>query len=69
MGKGIDRSLLEKVIEELEVDWFELAQDAYNKKYSNTPADLEYKDKAKRVRYLMYRGFSYDEIDFAMQAQ
>ena len=32
MGKGIDRSLLEKVIEELEVDWFELAQDAYNEK-------------------------------------
>ncbi|MFT7567198.1 MAG: regulatory protein, partial [Pseudoalteromonas distincta] len=30
---------------------------------------LDYKDKAKRVRYLMYRGFSYDEINFAMQAQ
>ena len=69
IGKGIDRSLLERVVEELEIDWFELAQEAYNKKYSTTPANLEYKDKAKRVRYLMYRGFSYEQIDFAMQAQ
>ena len=69
MSKGIDRALLETVIEELEIDWFELAQEAYNKKYSTTPANLEYKEKAKRVRYLMYRGFSYDQINFAMQAQ
>lgn len=69
MSKGIDRALLETVVEELEIDWFELAQEAYNKKYSTTPANLEYKEKAKRVRYLMYRGFSYDEINFAMQAQ
>ena len=69
MSKGIDRALLETVVDELEIDWFELAQEAYNKKYSTTPADLEYKEKAKRVRYLMYRGFSYDQINFAMQAQ
>jgi regulatory protein len=69
MSKGIDRALLETVVDELEIDWFELAQEAYNKKYSTTPANLEYKEKAKRVRYLMYRGFSYDQINFAMQAQ
>ena len=69
MSKGIDRALLEAVVDELEIDWFELAQEAYKKKYSTTPADLEYKEKAKRVRYLMYRGFSYDQINFAMQAQ
>lgn len=69
MSKGINRALLETVVDELEIDWFELAQEAYNKKYSTTPVDLEYKEKAKRVRYLMYRGFSYDQINFAMQAQ
>ena len=69
MSKGIYRALLETVVDELEIDWFELAQEAYNKKYSTTPANLEYKEKAKRVRYLMYRGFSYDQINFAMQAQ
>ncbi|MDP2567179.1 RecX family transcriptional regulator, partial [Pseudoalteromonas marina] len=35
MGKGIERSLLERVLEELEIDWLELAQDAYKKTYSN----------------------------------
>jgi len=44
MSKGIDRALLETVVEELEIDWFELAQEAYNKKYSTTPANLEYKE-------------------------
>ncbi|MGO2074388.1 regulatory protein RecX [Pseudoalteromonas sp. AOP31-A2-14] len=69
MGKGIDSYLLEQVIENQEVDWFELAQEAYNKKYSTTQTDFDYKEKTRRVRYLMYRGFSYEQIDFAMQAQ
>ncbi len=41
----------------------------YLKKYSNSQDDFDHKEKAKRVRYLMYRGFSYEQIDFAMQAQ
>ncbi|WP_404340856.1 regulatory protein RecX [Pseudoalteromonas mariniglutinosa] len=69
MAKGIDRALLDEVVEELAVDWFQLAQDAYLKKFSNAHQDLDQKEKAKRVRYLMYRGFSYEHIDFAMQAQ
>lgn len=69
MAKRIDRTLLESVIESFEIDWFQLAQDAYLKKYSNSQDDFDHKEKAKRVRYLMYRGFSYEQIDFAMQAQ
>ncbi|MEI8617276.1 regulatory protein RecX [Pseudoalteromonas sp. B193] len=57
-----------RVVEELEIDWFELAQDAYNKKYSIHRQISITKIKLS-VRYLMYRGFSYDEINFAMQAQ
>ncbi|MBE0369494.1 regulatory protein RecX [Pseudoalteromonas sp. MMG013] len=68
MNKGVDRAQLLQLIETLEVDWFQLAQDAYVKKYAVTAPNLDYKDKAKRVRYMMYRGFSYEEIDFAMQA-
>jgi regulatory protein len=69
MAKGIDRALLDNTLEEFEVDWFELAKDAYLKKFSNSGKELDQKERAKRVRYLMYRGFNYEQIDFAMQAQ
>ncbi|MEL7387472.1 MAG: regulatory protein RecX [Pseudomonadota bacterium] len=69
MAKGIDRALLDKTLEEFEIDWFELAKDAYLKKFSNSGKELDQKERAKRVRYLMYRGFNYEQIDFAMQAQ
>lgn len=68
LNKGVDRAQLMQLIDTLEVDWFELAQNAYLKKYATTAVKLDYKEKAKRVRYMMYRGFSYEEIDFAMQA-
>ncbi len=68
MGKGIDTTLLAQVVENQDIDWFELAEQAYNKKYSTTD-NLDYKEKAKRTRYLLYRGFSYEQINFAMQAQ
>ncbi|CAH9054109.1 Regulatory protein RecX [Pseudoalteromonas holothuriae] len=67
-NKGVDRALLMQLIETQEIDWFELSLATYNRKYASTPNKLDYKDKAKRVRYMMYRGFSYEEIDFAMQA-
>ncbi|MBD1584023.1 regulatory protein RecX [Pseudoalteromonas sp. S16_S37] len=67
-NKGVDRALLMQLIDAQEIDWFELASDTYTRKFTSTPQKLDYKEKAKRVRYMMYRGFSYEEIDFAMQA-
>ncbi|CAM4023103.1 regulatory protein RecX [Pseudoalteromonas byunsanensis] len=67
-NKGVDRARLIQLVETQEIDWFELAQQAYLRKYATTPEKLDYKEKAKRIRYMMYRGFSYEEIDFAMQA-
>lgn len=69
MAKGIDKALLTHAIEAADIDWFALAQEAYLKKYSNSGKELDQKEKAKRMRYLMYRGFNYEQIDFAMQAQ
>jgi regulatory protein len=66
--KGVDRAQLMTLIEEQEIDWFELALETYQKKYGLGDKQLDYKEKAKRVRYMMYRGFGYEEINFAMQA-
>jgi regulatory protein len=67
-NKGVDRAQLMALIEEQEIDWFELAQQTYQRKYGVGDKQLDYKEKAKRVRYMMYRGFGYEEINFAMQA-
>jgi regulatory protein len=67
-NKGVDRAQLMALIEEQEIDWFELAQQTYQRKYGVGEKQLDYKEKAKRVRYMMYRGFGYEEINFAMQA-
>jgi len=46
-----------------ELDWVALAKEVYRKKYGEIPpADI--KEKAKRVRYMQYRGFSTDEYQF-----
>jgi regulatory protein len=66
--KGLDKTYILQLIDEQEVDWYQIAQNTYQKKYSYHESSLEYKEKAKRIRYMMYRGFSYEEIEFAMQA-
>ncbi len=66
-NKGLDTELVETMINEMEIDWYQLAQSAYNKKFSNNNESLDYKEKAKRMRYLSYRGFNRDQIEFAMQ--
>ncbi|KZN62601.1 regulatory protein RecX [Pseudoalteromonas luteoviolacea] len=67
--KGVERTQLLQLIEEKEVDWYDIAQHTYEKKYGCSNDKLDYQEKSKRVRYMMYRGFSYDQIDFAIQAQ
>jgi len=43
------------------MDWWSALRAACEKKYGGTRCD-DYKDKAKRIRYLQYRGFALDKI-------
>ena len=64
--KGIDDMLAREVIRDAEVDWFDLAADAGLKKAVGL--DLaDQKQKAKLYRFLAYRGFSADQIQYAME--
>ncbi len=67
--RGVDDALISaqfrRVDDEGEIDWFERAATAYAKKYGGTPvADI--KERAKRMRFLQYRGFSHEQIAAAM---
>ena len=65
---GIKSAESQLYFEQLDFDWFEQAQTTYQKKYGLSVCD-DFKEKAKRFRYMQYRGFSPDEIKYAMEAQ
>lgn len=53
--KGLDLLAIEQALEDLDVDWFELAEELRIKKFGDElPTDP--KEKAKQIRYLQYRG-------------
>ena len=63
--KGIQDDLLAATVEVSDPDWLALAQDVAERKFGNRPAK-EQKDKAKRMRFLQYRGFNFDQIKYAL---
>lgn len=63
--QNISREQVLQCAAELEVDWFALAQQAYQKKYGQSTV-TEYKDKLKRMAYMQRRGFSNEQIQFAI---
>lgn len=64
--KGVSREVVSQLQENHEIDWYYQAELAYNKRFANAEIK-DQKDKAKRIRFLQYRGFSTDEI-FALIA-
>jgi regulatory protein len=64
-AKGIKSDMLEAILEQNELDWFALAAELYQRKYAFSKQNLDYKERAKRVRFMSQRGFSFDEIRYA----
>jgi regulatory protein len=65
--RGIPGSLVDEVLEKAGEDWFALARDARLKKFGRSrPA--EFKDKARQMRFLQYRGFEPDQIRAAVSS-
>jgi regulatory protein len=59
--QGISKELVQQALDELDIDWLEVACSAYRKKYADKPI-ADYQDKLKRMRYLQSRGFGSDII-------
>ncbi len=54
--KGVDTALLDLALESADVDWVERAAAVRFKKFGSTPP-LDFKEKARQMRFLNYRGF------------
>lgn len=63
--KGISIDLIDLAFQQ-DHDWFELAYEAGLKKSQNLDLS-DYKEKQKLFRYLAYRGFAMDQIQYALE--
>ncbi len=63
--KGIEDGLFNAAVAQADTDWFALAADVARRKFGLTPAQ-DQKDKARRVRFMQYRGFNFEQIKYAL---
>ncbi|GAA6206245.1 MULTISPECIES: regulatory protein RecX [Thalassotalea] len=59
--KGVSSRDINAAAQALEINWYHQVEVVYKKRFNHAPI-TEQKDKAKRIRFLQYRGFSTDEI-------
>lgn len=64
--KRVAEDVIEQVLAEQTIDWFELAKEVAHKKFKSG-ISLERSQYAKQVRYLQYRGFNFDQIRYVLQ--
>ena len=67
--KGIHIKLIEQAEQGAPHDWFALAKELAQKRFGDRHGilpEVDYKQRAKWFRYLQYRGFSFDEINYAL---
>lgn len=63
--KGVSDELVDRALEEADIDWYELARDVATRKFGCRVA-ADQREKAKRMRFMQYRGFNYDQIKYAL---
>ncbi|WP_038914466.1 recombination regulator RecX [Dickeya zeae] len=59
--RGIDKSIQRVALQSCDIDWYLQAQAVANRKFGS-PLPTSWQERAKVQRYLLYRGFSHDEI-------
>lgn len=64
--KGIIESEIDIAMSEEAPDWFTLAEAAYRRKFGLAPP-TDIKEKAKRSRFMQYRGFVLDHYQHLLQ--
>ncbi len=63
--RGISDAAIENALEEADADWFQMARDIRARKFGGArPSD--FKEKARQMRFLQYRGFEQGHIQAAV---
>lgn len=64
--KGVKQEIITQSFDESDLDWFESALKVKLSKFG-PQVSQDYQTKAKQYRYLQYRGFTSDQINYAIQ--
>ena len=64
--KGLSDTDITRAFELAELDWFSLAAEVFQKKFGAAPAS-DMKEKARRARFMQYRGFSSDHYHYLIE--
>ncbi|WJG08381.1 regulatory protein RecX [Aliiglaciecola sp. LCG003] len=64
--QDIDENVINQGFEQAETDFYDNAVKVYQKKYTDKPI-VDWQDKQKRMRFMQYRGFSTQQIDFVFK--
>lgn len=64
--RGVGEAIISRSMQQQDLDWFAIARREYAKKFGGAPCD-DRAEQVKRMRFLQYRGFSFDIIDQAMR--
>lgn len=62
----LDNHLIEQLIEEADIDWFEHAFESHQRRFEHKPI-TDPKEKARQLRYLQYRGFTAEQCYAAIE--
>ena len=73
LQRGIGNDLIVSALELADTDWFALAAELLQRKFRGAvsdalPREQQLKERARRSRYLAYRGFPSDAIHWALDA-
>ena len=63
--KRVAEAIIDLAMEEESQDWFELAKQVGEKKFHGQKAE-DPKQYAKQVRFFQYRGFTFEQIEYAL---
>ncbi|WP_286236856.1 regulatory protein RecX [Neptuniibacter halophilus] len=67
--KGIESEQISECLDEMDMDWYENARELYQRKYAEPLQSGDHKTRNKRMRYLSQRGYTMDEIRYALDAE
>lgn len=66
--KGVHDTLISQALEACEQDWYAHARDIARRKFGDSRAETP-KEKARRFRFMQYRGFDFDQIQYALESE
>ncbi|MCT7653848.1 recombination regulator RecX [Oceanimonas sp. NS1] len=65
--KGVSADEIAAALDEQDTDWFELARECHRARFGDAPI-ADFKERARRMRYLQARGFGPDHIRYALES-